>query len=72
MDTSDRLLRWATELSEYDMEFYPRTAIKAQALEDFVIKGAYLEEETETPAIEIVDYIFLVGDDTRYARNRNS
>ncbi|XP_073132802.1 uncharacterized protein [Henckelia pumila] len=35
-NASERLVRWITELSEYDIKFEPRTAIKAQALADFL------------------------------------
>ncbi|XP_042415305.1 uncharacterized protein LOC122004494 [Zingiber officinale] len=31
-----RLIKWATELGEYDIQYQPRTAIKAQALADFL------------------------------------
>ncbi|KAK4408918.1 hypothetical protein Sango_0472800 [Sesamum angolense] len=34
--TFGRLLKWAIELSEYDISFLPRTTIKTQALVDFV------------------------------------
>ncbi|XP_022870705.1 uncharacterized protein LOC111389949 [Olea europaea var. sylvestris] len=35
-DVSGRLLQWAIELGEFDIEFKPRPSIKAQALADFI------------------------------------
>ncbi|XP_077215785.1 uncharacterized protein LOC143850414 [Tasmannia lanceolata] len=35
-DTSGRLVKWAMELSEFDINYLPRPAIKAQVLADFV------------------------------------
>ncbi|KAL0361079.1 UNVERIFIED_CONTAM: Retrovirus-related Pol polyprotein from transposon [Sesamum radiatum] len=35
-DTSERLVKWAVKLSEYDISYMPRTTIKAQALADFI------------------------------------
>ncbi|XP_057250131.1 uncharacterized protein LOC130591205 [Beta vulgaris subsp. vulgaris] len=43
LDTSGRLLKWAIELSEFDIEYRPRTAIKAQALADFIVETTYSE-----------------------------
>ncbi|XP_021827212.1 uncharacterized protein LOC110767855 [Prunus avium] len=35
-ETSGRLVKWAIELGEFDIEYRPRTTIKAQALADFI------------------------------------
>ncbi|CAL5426961.1 unnamed protein product [Camellia sinensis] len=35
-DFSGRILKWAVELGKFDIKFQPQTAIKAQALADFV------------------------------------
>lgn len=35
-DTSRRLINWAVELGEFDIEYLPRTAIKRQALANFL------------------------------------
>ncbi|XP_073129090.1 uncharacterized protein [Henckelia pumila] len=37
-DASGRLVKWVVELGEYDIEYKPRAAIKAQALSDFLTK----------------------------------
>ncbi|XP_024039511.1 uncharacterized protein LOC112098123 [Citrus clementina] len=43
-DTSGRLVKWAVELSEFDIDYKPRAAIKAQAMADFVAE--FTEPET--------------------------
>ncbi|KAK4408078.1 hypothetical protein Sango_0388800 [Sesamum angolense] len=43
------MVKWAVELSEYDIEFYPRPAIKAQLLANFVVELAYDEASISTP-----------------------
>ncbi|XP_028072155.1 uncharacterized protein LOC114274435 [Camellia sinensis] len=54
-DFTGRILKWAVELGQYDIRFRPRTAVKAQALADFVAKF--------TPGTHPVCPIDLVGAD---------
>jgi hypothetical protein len=35
-EASERIGKWATELSQFDLNFVPRTTIKSQALADFM------------------------------------
>ena len=37
-ETSGRLMKWALELSEFDIRYKPKTAIKRQVLADFVME----------------------------------
>ena len=37
-ETSRRLIKWAIELSEFDIRYKPRTAVKRQILEDFIME----------------------------------
>ncbi|KAK4394062.1 hypothetical protein Sango_1877000 [Sesamum angolense] len=46
---SERMVKWAVELSEYGIEFHSRPAIKAQVLADFVVELAYEEASISTP-----------------------
>ncbi|XP_073313456.1 uncharacterized protein [Primulina huaijiensis] len=43
-NTSGRLVKWTTELGEYDIHYEPRTAIKAQDLADF--QAEIMHQET--------------------------
>ncbi|XP_024025995.1 uncharacterized protein LOC112092918 [Morus notabilis] len=46
-DASGRLLKWSIELSQFDIDYKPRTAIKGQALADFVAEFTGLPAEVE-------------------------
>ena len=37
LDALGRLLKWAIELSQFEIEFQPRPAIKGQALANFIV-----------------------------------
>ncbi|KAL0314961.1 UNVERIFIED_CONTAM: hypothetical protein Sangu_2340500 [Sesamum angustifolium] len=47
-EVSERLVKWAIELSEYDISYLPQTTIKAQALANFV------SEMTVSPQAEVL------------------
>ena len=44
-DVVGRLIQWAIELSEFDIEYRPRQAIKAQALADFITEFTRASKE---------------------------
>ena len=50
-ETSGRLMKWAIELSEFDIRYKTKAAIKGQVLADFVIEftSAEVAENTQAP-----------------------
>ena len=48
-ETSGRLMKWAIELSEFDIRYKPKTAIKGQVLADLIMEftSAKLAEATQ-------------------------
>ena len=50
-ETSGRLMKWAIELSEFDIRYKPKTTIKGQILADFVMEFTSTEptENTQAP-----------------------
>jgi hypothetical protein len=47
-EATEKIVKWVIELSMYDIIFKPRTAIKAQALSDFITEWT----ETQSPPPE--------------------
>ena len=47
-ETSGRLMKWAIKLSEFDIRYKPKTAIKGQVLVDFVMEFASAEPAKNT------------------------
>ncbi len=44
-DAARRLIQWSIELSEFDIDYRPRTTIKAQALADFIAEFTSNDDE---------------------------
>jgi len=49
LDASRRLLKWAVELSQYDLIFEVRRAIKAQALANFLAESISAPADASSP-----------------------
>ncbi|XP_030932161.1 uncharacterized protein LOC115957947 [Quercus lobata] len=47
-EAARRMVQWAIELSQFDIEYHPRTAIKAQALADFITEFMFPDEDRIT------------------------
>ena len=47
-ETSGRLIKWAIELSEFDIRYKPRTMVKGQILADFIIEFTPTESTEAT------------------------
>ena len=41
-----RMVQWAIELSQFDIKYHPRTAIKAQALANFITEFTLPDEDS--------------------------
>ena len=46
-DVAGRMVQWAVELSQFDIDYRPRMAIKAQALADFVAEFTMANRDPE-------------------------
>ncbi|XP_074342176.1 uncharacterized protein LOC141679622 [Apium graveolens] len=51
-ESSGRLLKWVVELGQFDLEYSPRTAIKGQALADFILD---FDAEVDDKAIVLAE-----------------
>ena len=45
LDAAGRLALWAIELSEFDIQYRPRTAIKGQVVADFIAEFTHDEDK---------------------------
>ena len=51
-EAAGRMFQWAIKLSQFDIEYHPRTAIKAQALVDFIAEFTLPYEDSLTNETE--------------------
>ncbi|XP_077251808.1 uncharacterized protein LOC143891038 [Tasmannia lanceolata] len=51
-DTSGRLVKWTVELSEFDIQYLRRPAIKAQVLADFVAECTIHQQSIESEVVQ--------------------
>ena len=47
-EAAGRMVQWAIELSQFDIKYLSRTAIKAQALADFITEFTFPDEDNPT------------------------
>ncbi|XP_074352062.1 uncharacterized protein LOC141691224 [Apium graveolens] len=53
-EASGRVVAWSIELGEFDLEYILRTAIRAQALADFVVECTFLGPQDLTPDEQLI------------------
>jgi ribonuclease HI len=63
-DLSGRLVNWAVELGQFDIEFHPRTAIKGQVLADFLVEFCNFPKAEELPK-ELTWVVYVDGSSAR-------
>ena len=51
-EAAGRMVQRAIELSQFDIKYHPRTAIKAQAFADFIVEFTFPDEDSLTDDIE--------------------
>ena len=45
-EAAGRMVQWAIELSQFNIEYHPKMAIKAQALAGFIAEFIILDEDS--------------------------
>ncbi|XP_077249196.1 uncharacterized protein LOC143888644 [Tasmannia lanceolata] len=65
-DSSGRLVKWAVELNEFDIQYLPRPTIKAQVLADFVAECTIHQQniESEVARTPLVENATTIGERT--------
>ena len=71
-ETSERLMKWAIELSEFDIRYKPKTAIKGQVLADFVTEFTSAKPVENTQALADLPIWKLCLDGATNAQGREA
>ncbi|KAK3018233.1 hypothetical protein RJ639_002767 [Escallonia herrerae] len=61
-EASGRLVNWSVELGEFDLQYKPRTAIKTQALADFIVECTLPEDPPQLVISKVRDPWNLYAD----------
>ena len=67
LEVAGRLIQWAIELSEFDIRYQPRNAIKAQALADFIAEFTPSHDDLDEMEGNKTWVIHVDGSSTLYA-----
>ncbi|XP_024024252.1 uncharacterized protein LOC112092391 [Morus notabilis] len=59
-ETSGQLLKWSVELSQFDKKYVPRTAIKGQALADFLAEFSHRPAPATPEGVETTEWKLYV------------
>ena len=67
LEVVGRLIQWAIGLSEFDIRYQPRSAIKAQVLADFITKFSPNHGDLERADEAKTWVVYIDGSSTKYA-----
>ena len=67
LEAAGRLIQWAVELSEFDIRYQPRHAIKAQALADFIAEFTPSYEDLNGMENRKKSVVHVDGSSTQHA-----
>ena len=71
-ETSERLMKWAIEMSEFDIKYKPKTSIKGQVLADFVMEFTSAEPTENAQTITDLPIWKLSVDGASRERSRSN
>ena len=67
LEAAGRLIQWAIKLSEFDVKYQPRNAIKAQALADFIVEFTSGHRDLDEREDNKTRVVYVDGSSTLHA-----